>query len=65
MVINFKNKILGQHINTRTMTIETPPEYIAKVVKLLDSTWNHGRKLFEVKEAEIMAGQVNHIAQTA
>ena len=35
MVIGFANKILGQIINTRTMTVETPPEFVAETLLLL------------------------------
>ena len=38
MMINFINKILRFIINTRAMTIEAPPDYIAQVVKLLTNT---------------------------
>ncbi len=68
MAINFTNKILGQFINTRKMTIETPSEFIAKVVKLLETTWRggkNGRKSFLIKEAENLAGLLGHISNTA
>jgi hypothetical protein len=50
------------------MTVETPPEFIAKVVKLLKNTWHAGsrtRQAFEVKEAENLAGLLAHISNTA
>lgn len=68
MIVHFINKILGQIINTREMTVETPPEFIAKVVKLLENTWHAGnrtRQAFEVKEAENLAGLLAHISSTA
>ena len=65
MMINYINKILGVVINTRTMTIKAPPEYIAQVEKLMSSTWHNGRKAFQLKEAETLAGLLGHIAQSA
>jgi hypothetical protein len=65
MIIHFVNQLLGQIINTREMTVETPPEYVEKVVKLLSSTWNHKRCSFKLKEAETLAGQLAHISNTA
>ena len=64
MIIHWKNKILGNHIDTRKMTIQAPQEYIDKVVKLMDDKWNQHRRAFEVKEAEMLAGQLTHIANT-
>ena len=68
MVIHYKNVALGQLVNTRDMTVETPPEFIAKVVKLLNTTWRggtNGRKSFKLKEAEILAGLLIHVSNTA
>jgi hypothetical protein len=65
MIIHFKNKILGLLINTRKMTVEPPPEYVAAVVKLLSNTWHPGRVTFYLKEIETLAGQLQHIANTA
>ena len=47
------------------MTIQAPQEYIDKVVKLMDDKWNPRRLTFEVKEAEMLAGQLTHIANTS
>ena len=38
MVIHYKNKILGLIIDTRTMTVSPPLEYLDKVIKLLETT---------------------------
>ena len=65
MVIYFKDKVLGNYIDTRKMTIQTPQEYIDKVVKLMDDKWNQERRTFKVKEAKMLAGQLTHIANTS
>ena len=65
MVVSYSNKILGQIINTRQMEVETPPEFIAETLKLLRTTWHPRRKRFTVSEAEILAGRLNYISETA
>ena len=64
MIIHSRNKILGLIINTRRMTVSAPPEYIEKVVKLMETKWIR-RMAFEVKAAENLAGQLAHIGNTA
>ena len=65
MVINYTNKILGLIVDTRKMTVSTPPEFVNKVVTLLHTTWHPHRKSFEVKEAETLTGMLVHISNTA
>ena len=65
MVIHYINKVLGFFIDTRKMTIETPQEFVAKVAKLLSTTWGSHRKSFTVKEAEAPTGLLAFIANTA
>ena len=68
MTIHYRNKILGLVIDTRKMTTSIPPEYVSKVLDVINSTWHGGqptRKSFQVKEAETLAGQLTHIANIA
>ena len=65
MVIHSKTKVLGNYIDTRKMTVQTLQECIDKVVKLMDDKWNQKRHTFEVKEAEILAEKLTHIANTS
>jgi len=65
MMIHFKNIILGHLIDTRQMTVQTPPEYISKVVLLLETSWMKGKRFsFEIKQAENLTGQLGHISNT-
>lgn len=69
MTIHFRNVILGQDVNTRDMRAGATPEFISKVVVLLNTTWRDGsheerRKSFTLKEAETLAGQLNHISNS-
>lgn len=71
MTIHYLNKILGVNINTRKLTVETPKEFVSKVVKLLDTVWRPSesgkgaRKSFMIKEAETLVGMLGHISNTA
>ena len=64
MIVHHKNKILGQRILTRLMTVQPPNKYITKVVKLLKDKWGRHQKTFCVKEAKTMGDQLTHIATT-
>ena len=65
MIIHFKIIILGLIVNTRTMTVGVPPEYIEKVLNLMENTWFKPKRMtFAVKEAETLAGQLAHIANS-
>ena len=47
------------------MTVETPPEFIADVVRLIKDKWHKGRKSFEIHELESLIGKLGHISDTA
>ena len=64
MLINFRNKVLGQIINTRTMTVTTPRDYISDVARDLRSNWCH-RKSFSIRKILHLVGRLNHIGGTA
>lgn len=64
MMINYLNRILGRIINTRTMMIATPKDYIYSTVCLLRSRWHNRRQTFFINELEILAGQLGHISET-
>ena len=64
MIIHYRNKILGLDIDTRLMRVSVPVDYLAKVNKLLSTTWN-SRKSFKILEAEMLVGQLAYISNTA
>ncbi|KAL7531340.1 hypothetical protein ACHAWF_007337, partial [Thalassiosira exigua] len=64
MIINSRNIILGQDVDTNAMTIGPPHDYVQQVVQLIKKTWHKGRLGFLVSEAETLAGQLGHIATT-
>lgn len=65
MLINFCNKILGVHINTRAMTVRVPPEYVGSTVSLLSRHWHKARNLFTLSDIEELTGRLGHIASTS
>ena len=65
MIIHYKNKILGNYIDTRKLTVQIPQKYIDKVVKLMKDKWGRHWRTFEIKEAEMLAGQLTHITNTS
>jgi len=44
------------------MTVSTPPEFISATIALLRSSWGAHQCTFKVREAEELAGKLNHIA---
>lgn len=65
MMVSYYNQILGQVINTRKMTVETPPAYVSQVVKDLERHWHPKRKSVSIPEIESLTGQLGHISDTA
>jgi hypothetical protein len=65
MVVSYLNKVLGHIINTRTLTMEPPDEYIDEVLTTLTTTWGNHRRRFDTHMASELAGKLNHIALTA
>jgi hypothetical protein len=64
MMISYTNKILGHTINTRTMDVETPEDYVKEHVTILDTTWHAKRKSFNLHDALHFTGRLNYIAET-
>jgi hypothetical protein len=59
------NRILGLVLDLRKLNVSTPPEFISATISLLSSTWGPHRRTFTVREAEGLAGKLNHIAFSA
>ncbi|KAL7546383.1 hypothetical protein ACHAWF_016015 [Thalassiosira exigua] len=65
MMVNYTNLVLGRIINTRTMTVQMPLEYVSATLATLRKHWHKGRKRFVLSEIETLAGRLGHIADTA
>ncbi len=65
MPVSFSSHILGQIVNTQRMDVETPPEFIADTIRLLQQSFSHHRKVFRLQDIESLTGKLGHIASTA
>ena len=65
LIVAFRNIILGQVIDTRKMTVQTPAEYVLTTVHELQRHWHSKRKTFKILEIEKLAGRLCHIGNTA
>ncbi len=57
--------MIGLVINTNKLTMAIPPQYVAEVRELLDTTWHVGRKSFTVNKAQKLTGRLGHLAEGA
>lgn len=65
MIVSYVNKVLGHVIDTRRLTIATPPEFETEILKSLDTTWGPHRKQFFVGEVAELAGKLGHMCIAA
>jgi hypothetical protein len=65
MTISPVNRVLGHIVDTRRMTLSTPPEFIADVASSLATMWGPHRKSFTLREIETLVGKLNHMALAA
>lgn len=65
LLVSYRNRILGETINTRALTTSTPRDFIEEVLKSLQTTWGIHRKRFYTSQAAELAGKLQHIARTA
>ena len=65
MVISYLNRILGTEINTRTLMVRTPHDYVQETTSILQRHWHSKRKSFVLIEIEKLVGRLGHIANTA
>ena len=65
LVVGPRQTVLGLIVDTRTLSISMPLEYIQEVRHLLDSTWHIHRKRFTVGEAQQLTGKLARMAEAA
>lgn len=63
-LINWKNLILGRVINTRTMMVSTPVQYVRDTVSLIENKWHRKRRRFIISDLEELTGRLGHISET-
>ena len=65
LIISPRQVMLGLIIDTNTLTVGIPDDYVSGVCELIDSTWHIHRKRFTVKEAQELTGKLGHLAEGA
>lgn len=62
-MINYNNRLLGRIIQTRSMMVSIPSEYVQATVCLLRTRWHNRRQTYFIYEMEELAGRLGHIAE--
>lgn len=65
LIVTTRQVMLGLVIDTNTLTVGIPNDYIRDVRELLNSTWHPHRKRFTVQEAQELTGKLGHLAEGA
>ncbi|EJK75241.1 hypothetical protein THAOC_03043, partial [Thalassiosira oceanica] len=63
-IVNFRGKVLGVDVCTRSLAVSVPPDYLAKTTALLKDNWAH-RKSFFLREIAELTGVLCHISSCA
>ncbi len=65
LVVAPKQRMVGLIIDTNNLTFSIPPDYIAEVLDLINTTWHSHRRRFTVGEAQKLTGKLGHLAEGA
>jgi hypothetical protein len=65
LIVAPKQRMLGLLIDTNTLTVGIPPDYIKEVLDLINSTWHSHCCCFTVGEAQRLTGKLGHLAEGA
>jgi hypothetical protein len=65
LIVTPKQRMLGLIINTNTLTVGIPPNYIKEVLNLINTTWHSHRRPFNVGEAQRLNGKLGHLVEGA
>jgi hypothetical protein len=57
--------MLGLIINTNTLTVGIPPEYVKEVLNLSNTPWHLHRRCFTVREAQRLTRKLSHLVEGA
>jgi hypothetical protein len=60
-----KQRMLGLIINTNTLTVCIPPNYIKEILNLINNTWHLHCRCFTVREAQRLTGKLGNLAEGA
>jgi hypothetical protein len=65
LIVAPRQRMLGLLIDTNTLTVGIPSDYIKEVLNLINSTWHSHRHCFTVGEAQRPTGKLGHLAEGA
>jgi hypothetical protein len=65
LIVTPKQRMFGLIINTNTLTVGIPPNYVKEVLNLINTTWHSHRLCFTVGEAQRLTGKLGHLAEGA
>jgi len=57
--------MLGLIVDSNSLTVGIPPDYVAEVLGLLNTTWHSHRCRFTIEEAQKLTGKLGHLAEGA
>ncbi len=63
LVVAPKQRMLGLIIDTNNLTVGIPPDYVAEVLNLINTTWHSHCHCFTVGEAQKLTGKLGHLAE--
>ena len=63
--IDWVNRLLGVEINTRTLAVRTPIEYVQSTTNELATKWHTKKQQWFVLDMESITGRLGHIADTS
>jgi len=63
--IDWTNRLLGVEINTRSLAVRTPVEYVQGTTHLLTHKWHPAVNRWFVLEMESLTGRLGHISDTS
>jgi hypothetical protein len=65
LVVSSRQRMLGLIFDTNKLTVGIPPDYVAEVLDLLNTTWHSHRPRFAVGDAQKLTGKLGHLAEGA
>jgi hypothetical protein len=65
LIVASRQRMLGLIVDANSLTVDIPPDYVAEVLDLLNTTWHSHRRRFTVGEAQRLTGKLGHLAEGA
>jgi len=65
LIVASRQRMLRLIVDTNSMTVGIPPDYVTEVLDLLNTTWHSHRRRFSVGEAQRLTGKLGHLAEGA